>query len=63
MPHIDPFPLVPDEDVRRYREKAAERPLQVHLVDSCDPHTPERIGLTLEDDPDGQYLCISYTTL
>ncbi|XP_034428645.1 myeloid differentiation primary response protein MyD88 isoform X2 [Hippoglossus hippoglossus] len=42
-----------DEDVRKYREKAAERPLQVQLVDSCVPRIPERIGLTLEDDPDG----------
>ena len=63
MPHIDPFPLAPDEDVRRYREKAAERPLQVPEVDSCVPRTPERVGLTLEDDPAGQSLCISYTTL
>ncbi|XP_034998798.1 myeloid differentiation primary response protein MyD88 isoform X2 [Hippoglossus stenolepis] len=42
-----------DEDVRKYHEKAAERPLQVQLVDSCVPRIPERIGLTLEDDPDG----------
>ncbi|KAK9527705.1 hypothetical protein VZT92_014244 [Zoarces viviparus] len=45
-----------DEDVRKYCEnqkKNASPPLQVPEVDSCRPRTPERIGLTLEDDPDG----------
>ncbi|NP_001281130.1 myeloid differentiation primary response protein MyD88 [Cynoglossus semilaevis] len=45
-------PLI-DVDVRRYREKMAERPLQVPEVDSCVPRTPEMSGITLEDDPDG----------
>lgn len=49
-------PTSPDEDVRRYREKMAERPLQVPEVDSCVPRTPEMSGITLEDDPDGQCL-------
>lgn len=45
-----------DEDVRRYYEnqkKKAEPPLQVPEVDSCVPRTPERNGITLEDDPEG----------
>ncbi|XP_075936337.1 myeloid differentiation primary response protein MyD88 [Anarhichas minor] len=46
-----------DEDVRKYcenqKKKNAKPPLQVPEVDSCHPRTPERIGLTLEDDPDG----------
>ncbi|XP_023263712.1 myeloid differentiation primary response protein MyD88-like [Seriola lalandi dorsalis] len=44
------------EDVRRYCErqkKAADPPLQVPEVDSCVPRTPERNGITLEDDPEG----------
>ncbi|XP_076617714.1 myeloid differentiation primary response protein MyD88 [Chaetodon auriga] len=48
-------PLI-DENVRKYCEslkKAAEPPVQVDVVDSCLPPTPERVGLTLEDDPDG----------
>nr|ADX01346.1 myeloid differentiation factor 88 [Lutjanus sanguineus] len=46
-----------DEDVRKYceslKKKKADAPVQVDVVDSCDPRTPERIGITLEDDPDG----------
>nr|XP_057916536.1 myeloid differentiation primary response protein MyD88 [Doryrhamphus excisus] len=45
-----------EEDVRKYREglkKRAERPLQVHEVDSCVPRTHEKSGLTLGDDPEG----------
>ncbi|XP_077364416.1 myeloid differentiation primary response protein MyD88 isoform X2 [Festucalex cinctus] len=45
-----------EEDVKKYHEslkKRAIRPLQVPEVDSCIPRTPERSGLTLEDDPDG----------
>ncbi|XP_072235013.1 myeloid differentiation primary response protein MyD88 [Leuresthes tenuis] len=45
-----------DEDVRKYCEslkKKAEPPLQVHEVDSCVPRTPERFGMTTEDDPEG----------
>nr|QNL15361.1 myeloid differentiation primary response protein 88 [Bostrychus sinensis] len=45
-----------DEDVRKYIEymnKKDEPPVQVPEVDSCVPRTPERIGLTLADDPDG----------
>ncbi|XP_060920215.1 myeloid differentiation primary response protein MyD88 [Labrus mixtus] len=49
-------PLI-DEDVRKYCEslkKKAEPPVQVHEVDSCLPRpAPERIGITLEDDPEG----------
>ncbi|XP_035511155.1 myeloid differentiation primary response protein MyD88 [Morone saxatilis] len=48
-------PLI-DEDVRKYCEsqkKKAEPPVQVDEVDSCFPRTPERIGITLEDDPEG----------
>ncbi|XP_028289204.1 myeloid differentiation primary response protein MyD88 [Parambassis ranga] len=48
-------PLI-DEDIRKYQEnlkKKAEPPLQVPEVDSCVPRTSERIGLTLEDDPEG----------
>lgn len=51
---------VSDEDVKKYLEnlkkkKKSDPPLQVHEVDSCVPRTPERFGITLEDDPDGQY--------
>lgn len=49
--------IAPDEDVRRYNErqkKKAEPPVQVDEVDSCFPRTPERVGITLEDDPEGQ---------
>nr|AKM49934.1 myeloid differentiation factor 88 [Scophthalmus maximus] len=42
-----------DEDVRRYLERMANLPLQVHIVDSCVPRTPERHGLTLEDNLEG----------
>ncbi|XP_057679792.1 myeloid differentiation primary response protein MyD88 isoform X2 [Corythoichthys intestinalis] len=45
-----------EEDVKKYQEsvkKMAVRPLQVQEVDSCAPLTPERAGLTLEDDPNG----------
>nr|AQT26514.1 myeloid differentiation factor 88 [Oplegnathus fasciatus] len=48
-------PLI-DEDVRKYCEnqkKKAEPPVQVPEVDSCVPRTPERFGITLEDDPEG----------
>ncbi|KAM6971582.1 myeloid differentiation primary response protein MyD88 [Tautogolabrus adspersus] len=49
-------PLI-DEDVRKYCEslkKKAKPPVQVHEVDSCLPQpAPERIGITLEDDPEG----------
>nr|ADN32829.1 myeloid differentiation factor 88 [Epinephelus coioides] len=48
-------PLI-DEDVRKYldnQKKKAEPPLQVPEVDSCLPRTPERFGITLEDDPEG----------
>ncbi|GLD54705.1 myeloid differentiation primary response protein MyD88 [Lates japonicus] len=49
-------PLI-DEDVRRYCENLKKRgsdpPLQVPEVDSCVPRTPERNGITLEDDPEG----------
>lgn len=48
-------PLI-DENVRKYCEsqkKKAEPPVQVDVVDSCLPPTPERVGITLEDDPDG----------
>ncbi len=53
---------MPDENVRKYCEsqkKKAEPPVQVDVVDSCVPLTPERVGITLEDDPEGQYLNIS----
>lgn len=48
-------PLI-DEDVRKYRErvqKHPEHPVQVDEVDSCYPRTLERVGLTLDDDPEG----------
>lgn len=48
-------PLI-DEDVKKYMErqkKEAEPPVQVDEVDSCLPRTTQRVGLTLEDDPDG----------
>ncbi|XP_023122050.1 myeloid differentiation primary response protein MyD88 [Amphiprion ocellaris] len=48
-------PLI-DEDVRKYYEnlkKKSEPPLQVHEVDSCVPRTPERFGITVDDDPEG----------
>lgn len=45
-----------DEDVRKYIEhlkKKDEPPVQVPEVDSCGPRTLERVGITLEDDPNG----------
>ncbi|XP_005722759.1 myeloid differentiation primary response protein MyD88 [Pundamilia nyererei] len=48
-------PLI-NEDVRKYCEnlkKKAEPPLQVPEVDSCVPRTPERSGITVDDDPEG----------
>ncbi|XP_037550003.1 myeloid differentiation primary response protein MyD88 [Nematolebias whitei] len=45
-----------DEDVRKYCEslkKKSEPPVQVPEVDSCVPRTPERLGITLDDDPEG----------
>lgn len=51
--------LFPDEDVRKYCEnlkKKAEPPLQVPEVDSCVPRTPERSGITVDDDPEGEHL-------
>ncbi|KAK7881819.1 hypothetical protein WMY93_030228 [Mugilogobius chulae] len=43
-----------DADVTKYLEKKKEYPpVQVDVVDSCVPRTPERVGITLEDDPDG----------
>ncbi|XP_068604089.1 myeloid differentiation primary response protein MyD88 [Brachionichthys hirsutus] len=45
-----------DEDVRKYREslkKKAEPPVQVAEVDSCYPRTQDRVGITLDDDPEG----------
>nr|QIJ55653.1 myeloid differentiation factor 88 [Nibea albiflora]WDE18869.1 MyD88 [Nibea albiflora] len=46
-------PLI-DVDVRKYREslkKKSEPPVQVNDIDSCVPR--DRVGLTLDDDPDG----------
>lgn len=51
------FFSVPDEDVRKYCEnqkKNAKPPLQVPEVDSCVPRPTQRIGITLQDDPEGQ---------
>lgn len=48
--------IAPGEDVKKYIERQknkAEAPLQVDEVDSCFPRTPERVGITLEDDPEG----------
>ncbi|XP_033841636.1 myeloid differentiation primary response protein MyD88 [Periophthalmus magnuspinnatus] len=45
-----------DEDVKKYIEfmkKKDDPPVQVPEVDSCVPRTPERLGITLADDPDG----------
>lgn len=55
--HIFTFALcVADVNVRKYCESLKEKaPLQVAVVDSCRPPTPEKVGLTLEDDPDGQH--------
>lgn len=53
------FGCTPDEDVRKYRERLqrdSEHPVQVDEVDSCYPRTLERVGLTLDDDPEGQHL-------
>lgn len=50
---------MPDEDVRKYRERLqrdAEPPVQVDEVDSCFPRTLERVGLTIDDNPEGQQL-------
>lgn len=55
--------LALDENVRKYCEslkKKAEPPVQVAEVDSCLPLTPERVGITLEDDPEGPYVCNLY---
>lgn len=52
------FGSPPDEDVKRYCEKLnrdPEPPVQVNQVDSCFHRTLERVGLTLYDDPEGQY--------
>lgn len=52
------FGSPPDEDVRRYCERLnrdPEPPVQVNQVDSCFHRTIERVGLTLYDDPEGQY--------
>ncbi|XP_008295948.1 myeloid differentiation primary response protein MyD88 isoform X2 [Stegastes partitus] len=46
-------PLI-DEDVRKYCENQKKQPpLQVPEVDSCVPRTPERSGITVDDDPEG----------
>ncbi|KAM8730967.1 myeloid differentiation primary response protein MyD88 [Acanthopagrus schlegelii] len=48
-----------DENVKKYCEslkKKAEPPVQVAEVDSCLPLTPERVGITLEDDPEAPEL-------
>lgn len=48
-------PLI-DENVKKYCEsqkKKLEPPVQVDVVDSCLSQTQERVGITLEDDPDG----------
>uniref|UniRef100_A0A3Q4B3A4 Myeloid differentiation primary response protein MyD88 n=1 Tax=Mola mola TaxID=94237 RepID=A0A3Q4B3A4_MOLML len=48
-------PLI-DEDVWKYcqrQKKKAEPPVQVDEVDSCVPRTPERVGITLDDDLEG----------
>lgn len=54
------FCYVSDDNVRKYcehqKKKRAEPPVQVPEVDSCVPRTPERSGITLEDDPEGQYV-------
>lgn len=53
-----------DEDVRKYCERAKKKPdppVQVDEVDSCFHRTQERVGLTLDDDPEGQYLFSNHT--
>lgn len=48
-------PLI-DEDVKRYIESLKKQevpPVQVPEVDSCVPRTPETLGITVADDPDG----------
>ncbi|KAL4657151.1 myeloid differentiation primary response protein MyD88 [Arapaima gigas] len=41
------------EDCRRYMKQRQEAPLQVPVVDSCQPRTEERRGITVGDDPLG----------
>lgn len=54
--------MTADEDVKKYNErqkKAAEAPVQVDEVDSCLART--RVGLTLEDDPDGLRFLLAFS--
>lgn len=47
--------------MKKYTErqkKAADAPVQVDEVDSCLPRT--RVGLTLEDDPDGLHFLLGF---
>lgn len=60
------FCLTPDEDVKKYEErqkKEAEPPVQVDEVDSCLPRPTQRVGLTLEDDPDGLCFLLQFFIL
>ncbi|XP_059246534.1 myeloid differentiation primary response protein MyD88 isoform X2 [Mustela nigripes] len=47
-----------EEDCQKYilkqQQEESEKPLQVPAVDSSDPRTPERGGITMLDDPLGQ---------
>lgn len=55
------FGCAPDENVRKYWERLQqnpEPPVQVNQVDSCFHGTLEKVGLTLYDDPEGQYCTI-----
>ncbi|XP_052354264.1 myeloid differentiation primary response protein MyD88 [Oncorhynchus keta] len=50
---VEDLRVLIEEDCRRYIERQNEPPVQVPEVDSCVPRTPERQGITLEDDPEG----------
>lgn len=47
-----------EEDCQKYilkqQQEESEKPLQVPAVDSSDPRTPERGGITMLDDPLGK---------
>ena len=47
-----------EEDCQKYilkqQQEESEKPLQVPAVDSSDPRTPERGGITMLDDPSGK---------
>ncbi|XP_048827065.1 myeloid differentiation primary response protein MyD88 isoform X1 [Brienomyrus brachyistius] len=42
-----------EKDCLEYLKKASEAPVQVPEVDSCEPRTAEKRGITIRDDPQG----------